>query len=57
MLGMVNTPTDGVDFYASPSSTNLKAKDTNKDIKVFTEAKERRRISYTGGKQLFYLIY
>ncbi|CAD5212803.1 unnamed protein product [Bursaphelenchus okinawaensis] len=45
MLGMMNSPTDAVDFYATPSSTS-RFQD-NADIRVFSEQKERRQISYT----------
>ncbi|CAD5217953.1 unnamed protein product [Bursaphelenchus xylophilus] len=45
MLGMMNSPTDAVDFYATPSSTSRFSNDN--DMKVFSEAKDRQHISYT----------
>ncbi|GMT14833.1 hypothetical protein PFISCL1PPCAC_6130, partial [Pristionchus fissidentatus] len=46
MLGMMNSPSDGVEFYAcnpGKSSQQLSAEDT----KAFTEPKEKPQTSYT----------
>lgn len=50
MLGMMNCPTDTVDFYAaSPSQRSIHA-GKDGDVKVFTEVKDRPQVTYTEGK-------
>ncbi|KHJ96569.1 hypothetical protein OESDEN_03459 [Oesophagostomum dentatum] len=45
MLGMMNSPSDAVEFYAT--NTNLKVGISEEDLKTFTEAKRRQTITYT----------
>ncbi|RCN44715.1 hypothetical protein ANCCAN_09290 [Ancylostoma caninum] len=45
MLGMMNSPTDAVEFYATNQSVRQGISD--EDLKTFTEAKPRQTITYT----------
>ncbi|CAI4228302.1 unnamed protein product [Auanema sp. JU1783] len=46
MLGMMNSPSDGVEFYST--NTNKNAPQLNEeDRKTFTEVKERDVVTYT----------
>ncbi|WKX97461.1 hypothetical protein Q1695_013263 [Nippostrongylus brasiliensis] len=44
MLGMMNSPADGVEFYATNES--LRNGISAEDLKTFTEVKERKNITY-----------
>ncbi|CAJ0606097.1 unnamed protein product [Cylicocyclus nassatus] len=45
MLGMMNSPNDAVEFYAT--NQNLQTTMCEEDLKAFTEAKKRPKITYT----------